>query len=162
MRPIIRTWFMAGLLVSFVFALVTLSSGCISAKATGIQWVQPVPDYTAPSVPTVAPDAAGSCTEAQALPEGEAAPCMGLLMVPSEVQYLYDVEGQAKPLRDLLTLSIEGRARDRAWADAHYLRIMEERNRARRQRWEAFAVGGAIGFGVCGGVIAGIVVGLNR
>ena len=161
MRPIIRTWLMGGLLVSFVVILVSLS-GCVTAKATGVPWVQSVPDYTAPDSPTVAPDATGSCTEAQPLPEGAAAPCTGLLMVPSEVQYLYDVEGQAKPLRDLLVLSVEGRARDRAWADAHYLRIMEERNRARRQRWEAFAVGGAIGFGVCGGVIAGIVVGLNQ
>jgi hypothetical protein len=82
-------------------------------------------------------------------------------MVPSEVQYLYDTEDQAKPLRDLLHLSVEGRERDRAWADAHYLRVLEERDRARRQRWEAFAVGSAIGFGVCGGLISGIVLQLN-
>ncbi len=162
MKSVVRSGLMGVLLVSFILLVLAVCSGCSTGKATGVPWVKPVPDYSAPEKPSMAPDEAGSCTEAQPLPEGVAAPCTGLLMVPSEVQYLYDVESQEKPLRDLLTLSVEGRARDRAWADAHYLRIMEERNRARRQRWEAFAVGSAVGFGVCGGVLAGIVLGLNR
>ena len=161
MRPVIRTSFFCILFTAFIVVLVTLTTGCATTAPTGIPWVHPVPDYSVPEKPTVAPDAAGSCTEADALSEGEAAPCTGLLMVPSEVQFLYDTEAQAKPLRDLLHLSIEGRERDRAWADAHYLRVLEERDRARRQRWEAFAVGSAIGFGVCGGIISGVVLQLN-
>ena len=163
MTPVARSGLLgAGIGTLLGLLVLTVCSGCSTGKTTGVPWVQSVPDYSAPEKPSMAPDEAGSCVEAHALPFGEVAPCTGLLMVPSEVQYLYDSEGQLKPLRALLDLSVEGRARDRAWADAHYLRMTEERNRARRQRWEAFAVGGAVGFGVCGGVLAGIVLGLNR
>jgi len=160
MLPIVRSSLLGILLVVFIVILVALS-GCATSAPTGIPWVKPIPDYSAPQKPTVAPDAPGSCTDAKPLSEGDVAACTGLLMVPSEVQLLYDTEDQAEPLRDLLHLSVEGRERDRAWADAHYLRILEDRDRARRQRWEAFAVGSAVGFGVCGGIISGIVLQLN-
>tara|TARA_Y100000034_G_scaffold55416_1_gene67943 strand:+ start:1378 stop:1869 length:492 start_codon:yes stop_codon:yes gene_type:complete len=161
MLPVVRSSLLGLLFVIFIVVLFSLCSGCTTTAPTGIPWVKPIPDYSAPQTPTVAPDAPGSCREAKPLSEGDVAACTGLLMVPSEVQLLYDTEDQAQPLRDLLHLSVEGRERDRAWADAHYLRILEERDRARRQRWEAFAVGSAIGFGVCGGLISGIVLQLN-
>lgn len=160
-QPPVRAFFLTGLLIAFCVLIGTLLMGCATTAPTGVPWVKPIPDYTEPPTPSMAPDDAGSCTASLPLPVGEAAPCTGLLMVPSEVQYLYDVEGQADPLRTLLNLSVEGRERDRAWADAHYLRVLEERDRARAQRWEAFAVGGAVGFGVCGGLLAGIVLSLN-
>lgn len=135
-----------------------LLAGCATTPTT-IPW-SPLPDYTAPEPPPKAPDDAEACANVSALRPGDTASCTGLLLPPSEVQYLYDVDDQGDALRRLLTLSVEGRERDRAWADAHYERLLWERDQARRQRWEAFGVGLAIGFGICGGGI-GIAIGAS-
>lgn len=136
-----------------------LLAGCATTPET-VPWSS-IPDYSAPEPPPKAPDEAGACVAVSALRAGDEATCLGLLLPPSEVQFLYDVDEQGDALRSLLSLSVEGRERDRLWADSHYQRLLFERDRARRQRWEAFGVGLAVGFGVCGGAV-GIAVGASR
>lgn len=149
------------LLRALPLLLTLLASGCVTTGTTGVPWQGPVPDYSAPATPEVAPDTVGACApgEEVILHAGESAPCLGLLSNPSDYQYLLDTEAQAPPLRKLLDgCSLEVPA-CRAWADQHYARVVAERDKARRQRWEAFAVGGAVGGGLVGGLVLAIIFG---
>ena len=141
--------------------LALLLGGCVTTGTTGVPWQGPVPDYSVPPAPEVAPDTVGACapgTEVVLRP-GDDVPCVGLLSNPSDYQFLLDTEAQAPPLRTLLDgCSLEVPA-CRAWADQHYARVVAERDKAKRQRWEAFAVGGAVGGGVVGGFVLAIILG---
>jgi len=140
----------------FVFALSTFFTGCAhTSPQAGVEWVAPIPDYSEPPHATKAPTSEGACVEAQPLAE----PCLGLLMPANEIQYLYDIEAQAAPLRDLVGLCAEGRAADRLYADQAYARIIAERDKARRQRLETFGIGVGVGGGVVAGILAAIFVG---
>jgi hypothetical protein len=151
----VRWWFHAAVVTVFAFAVCHLFTGCAhTAPPGGVEWVAPVPDYTPPPEPTKAPATEGSCVEAQPLAD----PCLGLLMPGSEIQYLYDVEGQAAPLRDLIGLCASGRAADRIYADQAYARMIAERDRARRKQLELFLAGTGVGAGVVAGILSAIFV----
>jgi len=157
MRPAVRTALIA-ILAFILWMTVVALSGCATHTAGAVPWEAPIPDYTAPEPPTKAPELSGSCDVITALSE----PCTGLLLPPAEVQFLYETDEQAQPLRDLIHLCAQGRAADRAWADEHYARILAERDKARRQRWETFAIGGAVGAGVTAGLLTAIVLSANN
>jgi hypothetical protein len=141
--------------------LALLLGGCATTGATAVPWQGPVPDYAPPPAPEVAPDTPGACApgEEVVLQTGESAPCVGILTNPSDYQYLLDVEAQAPPVRTLLDGCSQEVPACRAWADQHYARVVAERDKAKRQRWEAFAVGGAVGGGVVGGFVLAIILG---
>ena len=152
----LRWLFHAALLAILVVATIPLLSGCAhQGGSEGVGWVAPIPDYSQPPEPTKAPDGEGVCIEAQAITD----PCLGLLMPGSEVQYLYDVEAQAAPLRDLVGLCATGRTADRLYADQAYARIIAERDKARRQRLETFLIGTGVGAGVVAGILSAVFVG---
>ena len=148
-------------LAAVAAAVAVVLSGCATTGTTGVPWEAPVPDFTPPAAPEVAPDIEGACAPGQetVLSPGDEVPCVGLLSNPSDYQFLLDTEAQAKPLRDLLTVCAAETPACRAWADQHYARAIAERDKARRQRWEAFAVGGAVGGGLVAGVILAAVLG---
>jgi hypothetical protein len=140
-----------------ILALIGVLSlyGCALGPVGGVPWEAGIPDYSTPTEPTKAPAVAGSCLAVSAVSE----PCVGLVIPPSEVQFLYDTEAQAVPLRDLLGFCAQGRAADRLWADQHYAKIIVERDKARRQRWETLAIGGAVGAGLAAGIFTAIAIG---
>lgn len=150
-----RWWLRTLGFVVLFFAVGHLLMGCAHTPTSSrVAWVAPIPDYTPPVEPTRAPDASDSCTEAQPLVD----PCLGLLMPGSEVQYLYDVEGQAQPLRDLIGLCAAGRTADRLYADQAYARMVAERDRAQRKQLELFLVGTGVGGGIVAGILAAVIV----
>ena len=154
LRPVIRTWLIGLLFLTFMGVLLNLTTGCAARGTTGVPWTAPVPDYSAPQAPTLAPEVVGACETPTLLSD----PCTGLLLPPAEAQYLYDVDSQREPVLDLLGACAGGRASDRLYADQAYARILAERDKARRQRWETFAIGGAVGAGIVAGIVTAVAV----
>ena len=145
-----------------VVSVAILLQGCgptLPPLEAGIAWEGPIPDYTPPAEPQVAPDVPGACAPGaeRILQPGGVAPCVGLLSGPAQFQYLLDVETQVPVLRRLLRLVVEGRDGDRVWADKFFtdtaLKLVAKATKYQRQRWDFLGAGVGIG-----GALVGVLV----
>ena len=156
--------------------LLAQASGCAtttaaaSKGATDLWTGAPIPDYSAPADPVLAPTPEGGCTAAVSLKQGAPAPCLGVLTPSERLQLLLDIADQREPILRLLAASVEGRRVDRAWASVAYDTALIERDAADAQRkiaegdrlrtgFVGFGIGAAVGGGIVGGLLLGLVVG---
>jgi hypothetical protein len=113
--------------------------GCATATENGVRWPTTVTTPTIPT-PNVAPYGANDCVDAVALRPGGAAPCNGVLVAASDLQYLMDLEAQRGDIVTLVTAMVAARMADRAYADAVAANLVRQRDDARR-----FIIGTALG-----------------